>query len=154
MPHMHTPSSSVLVKKAFEAAITAAVTTGTWLPVLGYRVGMAIIFATPSGAGTTSDVALWQADDASGTNPVVVTMRSPALNPQGGTSAAFKTVTTALGATVEVMDINFAYLTKPYITLIHTGAGGSAAGQAAGLILFFEPGEAAVTQDVAAVQIV
>jgi hypothetical protein len=63
------------------------------------------------------------------------------------TGATFVQVTTAGGKKVQGMNINLSKR-KRYLRLVHTGAGGAAAGQAVGLILLFGGRNAAPVQDV------
>jgi hypothetical protein len=99
---------------------------------------MAVFNSAPSGSGTTSDCKLQESDDNSSFTDVA--------------GAAFVQVTTAGGAKIETMSINLT-IRKRYLRLVHTGAGGSAAGLAAGEIYLFNPRYAPVTQDVAAVSV-
>ena len=139
MANIHRPSQSVLVKPSFLTAITAAVNTGAGVDCLGYRRACALFNAAPSGAGTTSDCKLQESADNSSFADV--------------TGAAFAQVTTAGGAKLELLDIDLAKRLR-YLRLVHTGAGGSAAGQAAGIIELFNPTSTiALVQDVAAVAV-
>lgn len=136
--NIHTPSKQVLVKRTFLTAITAAAVNGTGVDTLGYTRALAIFVSAPTGAGTTSDCKLQ--DSADNTTFADVA------------SATFAQATTAGGAVAETMSIDLGKRNR-YLRLVQTGAGGSAAGQAAGLILLFNPRYAGVTQDVADVLI-
>lgn len=122
--NVHTPSDTVLEKIGFSNAITAASNNGTGVDCQGFEKAMAVYYASPSGTGTTSDCKLQDSDDNSTFADV--------------TSATFAQNTTVGGATIQVMNINLSKR-KRYVRLVHTGAGGSAAGQAYGLILLFNP---------------
>lgn len=125
MSNIHTPSDHVLENHSFSVAITAATTNGTGIDTRGYEKALAIFRSAPSGTGTTSDCKVQESsDDGSSDSYADVT------------SAAFAQVTTAGGAKIQVMNINLSKRER-YLRLVHTGAGGSAAGQAYGLILLF-----------------
>ncbi len=115
--NLHTPSE--LIKKiiAFCAAITAAAVNGTSVDAQGYETAFAWFYSNPSGAGTTSDCKLQESAD----NAAWVDVPS----------AAFTQVTTAGGAKTYTMNIKLAQRLR-YLRLVHTGAGGSAAGQTSG----------------------
>lgn len=134
---IHRPSENVLVKKDFLTAITAASNTGTAIDCLGYQRAMAIFDTAPTGSGTTSDCKLQECATSGGSFVDV-------------TGATFTQATTVGGATVQVMDIDLSKRLR-YLKLVHTGAGGSAAGNAAGLFILFEPTNLPPTQDVAAI---
>jgi hypothetical protein len=138
MSNIHRPSEHVLVKRSFVLAITAAATNGTGIDTLGYSRALAIFTAAPSGAGTTSDCKLQDSADNSAYADVA--------------SATFAQATTAGGTVTGTMNIDLTKRNR-YLRLVHTGAGGSAAGQAAGHILLFNPLQAAPAQDVAAVSV-
>lgn len=139
--NIHRPADSVLVKHSFLNAITAATNNGTAIATKGYTHAMAIFDSAPSGAGTTSDCKLQAGAASDGSDAADVT------------SATFTQVTTAGGQKVQAMNIDLKKLAKAYIRLVHTGAGGSAAGQAAGIILLFNPQYAAPSQDVTPVSV-
>lgn len=138
MSNIHTPSDHVLSKHSFSLAITAASTNGTGVDTRGFEKAAAIFYAAPSGAGTTSDCKLQESDDNSSFSDV--------------SSATFTQVTTAGGAKMATMNINLSKR-KRYLRLVHTGAGGSAAGQAYGLIELYNARNAAVSQDVTPVTV-
>jgi hypothetical protein len=135
MPNIHTPADSILVKHSFILAITAAGVNGTVIDTLGYEKALAIFDSAPSGGGTTSDCKLQEGDLANGSDQADVA------------TATFAQVTTAGGQKIETMNINISKR-KRYLRLVHTGAGGAAAGQAVGVILLFNPRNAAPVQDV------
>lgn len=116
--NIHTPSEWIKKVIAFCVAITAAVTNGASTDCQGFETAFAWFYSNPSGAGTTSDCKLQESSDgATGWADV--------------TGAAFTQVTTAGGAKLYTMNINLAQRQR-YLRLVHTGAGGSAAGQASG----------------------
>lgn len=125
MANIHTPSDHVLEVHQFGLAITAATTNATGVSTKGYEDAMVIYYASPSGSGTTSDCKVQESSD----NGSVDAYADVA-------SAAFAQNTTAGGAKIQVMNINLSKR-EEYLRLVHTGAGGSAAGQAYGLILLF-----------------
>ena len=116
---MHTPSENVKTVHAFSVAITAAAANGAGTDCLGFENAKAVFYAAPSGVGTTSNCKLQESDDNAAFADVE--------------GAAFTEVTTAGGAKVYVMDIKLEKRLR-YLRLVHTGAGGAAAGQAYGLI--------------------
>jgi hypothetical protein len=138
MSNIHTPADSVLVKKSVLAAITAAANNGTGVDCRGFEKAMAVFNSAPSGSGTTSDCKLQESDD-----------NSTFADVSGG---SFAQVTTAGGAKIATMNINLS-ARKRYLRLVHTGAGGSAAGLAAAEIHLFNPRYAPVTQDVTPVTV-
>ena len=138
MSNIHRLSEHMLLKGDFEVAITAAATNGTGIDTLGYRRACAIFYSTPSGSGTTSDCKLQDSSDNSTFADV--------------SSASFTQATTAGGAQWQLMAIDLAKRNR-YLRLVHTGAGASAGGQAAGAILLFEAWDAAPTQDTAAIHV-
>jgi len=133
---IHRLSQNALLKGSFEVAITAAATNGTGVDTQGYREASAIFYSTPTGSGTTSDCKLQDSADNSTFADVA--------------TATFTQATTAGGAAWQLMDIDLAKRQR-YLRLVHTGAGASAAGQAAGAFLLIRPWNAAPTQDTAAV---
>ena len=135
MANIHTPASSVLAKHSFSVAITAAATNGTGVSCRGFRHGMAVFYAAPSGSGTTSDCKVQESSDDAATDPYADV-----------TSATFAQATTAGGAKIQAMNINLAKRER-WLRLVHTGAGGSAAGQAYGLFLLFNAFFMEVSQD-------
>jgi hypothetical protein len=136
--NIHSPSQNVLVKSSYITDISASVVNGTSVDTLGFTRAFAITIAAPSGTGTSSTTKLQESSD--GTTFVDVA------------GAVFAVVTTAGGSKTLTMDINLEYRQR-YLRLVHTGAGGSAAGQAVGIIELFNPKQAAVTQDNAAVSV-
>lgn len=133
---IHRLSQNALLKGSFEVAITAAATNGTGVDTQGYREASAVFYSTPSGSGTTSDCKLQDSADNSTFADV--------------TGAAFTQAITANGAQWQLLDIDLAKRNR-YLRLVHTGAGASAAGTAAGAFLLFRPWNAAPTQDTAPV---
>lgn len=139
MSNIHTPTDNVLVKPSFNTAITAATNTGSAVDTLGYENALCIFYSAPSGSGTTSDCKL-QDSTASGSGFADVS------------SATFTQVTTAGGAKVETMNVKLSKRNR-YLKLVHTGAGGSAAGQAMGIIVLFNGRYRAPSQDVTPVSV-
>lgn len=138
MANIHRPSQHVLSKQTVIVPITAAANNGTGVDTLGYRRAQAIFVSAPSGGGTTSDCKLQDSADNGSFADVA--------------SAAFTQVTTAGGTQIQVMDIDLAKRRR-YLRLVHTGAGGSAAGAAAGVIQLFDPEYYPPTQDNTAVNV-
>jgi hypothetical protein len=135
---IHRLSQNALLKGDFNVAITAAATNGTAVDTQGYREATAIFYSVPSGTGTTSDCKLQESVDSTSGDFVDVT------------SATFTQAITANGAQYQFMDIDLSKRLR-WLRLVHTGAGGSAAGVASGAFLLFRPWNAAPTQDTAAV---
>jgi hypothetical protein len=113
MSNIHSPSEQVKSVLGVAAAITAATNNGTGIDCLGFENAKIVLYSAPSGAGTTSDVKVQDSADNSTFADV--------------TSAAFTQVTTAGGAKLYVGDIKLSKRAR-YIRVVHTGAGGSAAG--------------------------
>lgn len=116
---IHTPSQNVATVHSLAGAITAAATNGAAVDCQGYLNAKAVVYAAPSGAGTTSDFKLQESSDASSWSDV-----------PGG---AFSQITTAGGAKLFVMDVGL-HKRLRYLRLVHTGAGASAAGTFYGLV--------------------
>lgn len=132
---LHQLSSEVLVKAQLIVPITAATNTpSAGVDCLGFRRALAIFYSLPTGSGTTSDCKLQESSD-DGVGDAYADVAS----------AAFTQVTTAGGVKVYLMEIDLAKRER-YLKLIHTGAGGSAAGAAAGLILLFRGSQEAPAQ--------
>ncbi len=138
--NIHRPSEHVLVKHTFILAITAATVNGGVVDTLGYDKALAIFDSAPSGGGTTSDCKLQDGSLANASDQADVS------------GATFTQITTAGGQKIEAMNIDLKKR-KRYLRLVHTGAGGSAAGQAVGMILLFNAGNFPPTQDVTAVNV-
>jgi hypothetical protein len=136
--NIHTPADSQLVKPSVITAITAAANNGTGVDTQGFEKALAIFHSAPSGSGTTSDCKLQESADNSSFADVA--------------TATFAQVTTAGGAQLQVMNINLAKR-KRYLRLVHTGAGGSAAGQAEACFVLVNPRYAPVSQDNAVVTV-
>lgn len=117
--NLHTPSEQVKTAPGFAVAIAAATTNGTSVDCQGFETAKAIFNSAPSGGGTTSDCKLQESDDNAAFADVP--------------DAVFAQVTTAGGAKIQVMNIKLSNR-KRYLRLVHTGAGGAAAGQTYGLI--------------------
>lgn len=115
--NIHTPSQSIKKVIGFCLAITAAATNGASTDVQGFEDAFAWFYSAPSGAGTTSDCKLQESADNASWSDVA--------------GATFTQVTTAGGAKFYVMDIKLSKRAR-YLRLVHTGAGGAAAGQASG----------------------
>jgi hypothetical protein len=119
MSNIHTPSEQVKTTPGFANPITAATNNGAGVDAQSFENAKAIFNSAPSGAGTTSDCKLQESDDNAAWVDVA--------------GATFAQVSTAGGAKIQVMDIKLSNR-KRYLRLVHTGAGGSAAGVAYGLI--------------------
>lgn len=120
--NVHQLSSVAQLKANFITAITAAGNNGATVDTQGYERATALFYSAPSGAGTTSDCKL---QDGAASN---------ASDMADVATATFTQNTTVGGAKLAAMEINLA-IRKRYIRLVHTGAGGSAAGQAVGIII-------------------
>lgn len=115
--NIHTPSENVVAVAALSVAITAAATNGASTDTRGFESALVSVYANPSGSGTTSDFKLQESADNSTWADI--------------TGAAFTQITTAGGAKTYVGNVNCGGGTRlRYIRVIHTGGGGSAAGQA------------------------
>lgn len=125
MANIHTASDHMLEKHQISLAITAATTNATGFSTKGFEKALAIFYAAPSGSGTTSDCKLQESSDDGSTDAYADVA-----------NAAFAQVTTAGGAKIQVMNINLSKR-EEYLRLVHTGAGGSAAGQAYALIILY-----------------
>lgn len=132
---IHRFSENVLVKAAFNAVITAATVNGAGVDTQTYRHAAAIFNTAPSGAGTTSDCKLQESPDNAAWADVA--------------GATFTQGATGAGSTVQLLDVDLAKRQR-YLRLVHTGAGGSAAGQATGTFVLFDGQLLAPAQDVAA----
>ena len=140
MPNMHTLSDRILAKRALLNAITAASNTSSAIDTLGYARAAVIFTSAPSGSGTTSDCKLQDGSASDGSDAADIT------------GAAFTQVTTAGGAKIQIMNIDLSKR-KRYLTVVHTGAGGSAAGQVNATVLLFNGEGMPPTQDVTPVSI-
>lgn len=136
--NIHTPSEFIKKLVVFCVAIAAAVTNSTSVDCQGFENAFAWFYASPSGGGTTSDCKLQESSDNATWADVA--------------GAAFTQVTTAGGAKTYVMDINLAQRSR-YLRLVHTGAGGAAAGQASGGIDLLNARYNPVSQTNAAVSV-
>lgn len=132
----HNLSKIAVVKDCFAVAITAATNNGAVIDTAGFDRALFIFNSKPSGSGTTSDCKLQDGDAAN---------LSDAADVTGG---ALTQITTAGGAAIETLDVKLSKR-KRYLRLVHTGAGGSAAGVAAGVCILYRGTKAPVTQDVA-----
>ena len=101
----------------FCVVIAAAITNGASTDCQGSETAFAWFYGAPTGAGTTSDCKLQESSDNASWTDV--------------TGGAFTQATTAGGAKLYTMNIKLAKRQR-YLRLVHTGAGGSAAGVAAG----------------------
>ncbi len=117
--NLHTPSEQVKTVPGISTAIAAATTNGASVDCQGFETAKAIFNSEPAGAGTTSNCKLQESDDNAAFADVP--------------NAAFAPSTTAAGAKIQVMNIKLSNR-KRYLRLVHTGAGGAAAGTAYGLI--------------------
>lgn len=130
--NFHTFSDSFLADAEVITAITAAANNGAGVDTQGYRRAVAIFVTSPSGTGTTSDCKLQESSVS-----VSASMADVA-------TATFTQGTTVGGLSIQFMNIDLAKR-KRFLRLVHTGAGGSAAGVAAGVILLGEPFTSGVT---------
>lgn len=137
---LHRLSENSQVVANFSIAITAATTNGTAVDTQGFREASAVFYSIPSGSGTTSNCKLQESDDTTSADFVDVP------------DAAFAASTTAAVAAPGYLDIDLSQR-KRYLRLVHTGAGGSAAGVATGLFILFRPWYSAPAQTTAAVQV-
>lgn len=137
----HQLTSEVLLKAGFAVPITAAAVNGAGVDCLGYRRAVAIFHSKPTGSGTTSDCKLQESSDDAAADAYADV-----------TSATFTQVTTAGGEKLAAMEIDLAKRER-YLRLVHTGAGGSAAGAATGCILLFRGAQEAPTQAVTVVSV-
>lgn len=119
MSNLHTPSEQIKTAPGFSAPVTAAAVNGASVDCQGFENAKAIFHSAPAGVGTTSDCKLQESDDNAAFADVP--------------DAAFAQATTAGGAKIQVMNIKLSNR-KRYLRLVHTGAGGAAAGTAYGLI--------------------
>jgi hypothetical protein len=131
--NIHTPSDHVLIKNAGLGAITAATVAGSTIDCQGYTRAMVVFTSAPSGTSTTSDAKIQSGAASDGSDAADVT---------GG---AFTQKTTVGGKTTQA--INVRILTNRYLTVPHTGAGGSAAGQFCITVHLFNSGYSPVAQD-------
>jgi hypothetical protein len=132
----HNLSKIALTKDCFAVAITAASNNGATIDALGYDRTEFTFNSKPSGALTTSDCKLQEGDASDASDMADVA------------GATFTQVTTAGGAKIALMDVKNSKR-KRYLRLVHTGAGGAAAGVAAGSAKLYRGAKAPVTQDVA-----
>lgn len=133
---VHTPSENVAVRLGVAALITAATNNGTGVDCAGFEDALATFYSAPTGSGTTSDCKIQDSPDNSTWTDV--------------TSAAFTQVTTAGGAKTYVGNIKLSARAR-YLRMVHTGAGGSAAGFAHGEFVLFGARRKPVSQTNAAV---
>jgi hypothetical protein len=136
--NIHTPSANVLVKSSYITDIAAAVVNGSTIDTLGFTKALAVTIAAPSGTGTSSTTKLQDSPDGTTFTDVA-----------GG---GFAAITTAGGEQTLTLNVDLAHRQR-YLRLVHTGAGGSASGQAVGIVELFNPKQAAVTQDNAAISV-
>ncbi|MBV9214813.1 MAG: hypothetical protein JO053_01445 [Acidobacteria bacterium] len=134
--NIHSPCEQVKTALGVAAAITAATNNGTGIDCLGFENAKVVLYSAPSGSGTTSDVKVQDSADNSTFADV--------------TSAAFTQVTTAGGAKIYVGEIKLAKRAR-YIRIVHTGAGGSAAGFVVATVELYSARRKPVTQTNAAV---
>lgn len=149
---IRSPSVRVLVKKGFAVAVTAASTNGTStgdVTGLGATRAMAVHYANCSGAGTTSDCKVQYSHDGGSTWTDLTKANVPTL----AKDATFTQKSTTNGEQLETMDLNLEVLSPGPLALrlVHTGAGGSAAGEAYGNILLFNLLNEPVAQDMTAI---
>lgn len=133
---IHTPSENVKQVHSLSAAITAVTTNGASADCLGFDEALVTVYGAPSGSGTTSDFKVQDsADDSSFTDI---------------SGAVFTQITTAGGAKLYVGNVKCSK-NRRYLRVVHTGAGGSAAGQAYATITLLEARRKPVSQANAAV---
>lgn len=132
----HNLSKNAVVKDCFATAITAAANNGAVIDTAGFDRVMFIFDSKPSGSGTTSDCKLQDGAASDGSDQADVT------------GATFTPVTTAGGAKCAALDVKLSKRQR-YLRLVHTGAGGSAAGVAAAVGILYRGSKAPVSQDVA-----
>lgn len=121
MNNLHTLSDRILVSTALDvASITAASNNGTGIDCRGYTRAAFVVLRNPSGAATTSDVKLQESTDNSSFSDV-----------SGGTLTQITTGDANDGKT-QILEVDLRKRSR-YLRLVHTGAGGSAAGHVAGL---------------------
>lgn len=113
MSNIHSPSEQVKTILGVAALITAATNNGTGIDCLGFENAKVVAYSAPTGAGTTSDIKVQDSADNSTFADVA--------------SAAFTQLTTVGGAKLYVGDVKLSKRAR-YIRIVHTGAGGSAAG--------------------------
>lgn len=136
--NLHTFADRFLVKSALDVVtITAASNNGTGIDCRGYNRAAFLVLRNPSGAATTSDVKLQESADNSSFADV-----------SGGT---YTQITTgdANDGLPQIMDVDLSKRLR-YLRLVHTGAGGSAAGHVAGLAVLFAGAMSNPTQDMTA----
>lgn len=131
MANIHTPSEQVLPKTSICVAVTAAATNGASLDTLGFEDVLVVVKSTPSGSGTTVDFKVQDSADDSSFADI--------------TGAAFTQITTAGGAKEYVGNVKCSK-NRRYVRVVHTGAGGSAAGQSQATLIGLNPRRAPVTQ--------
>lgn len=134
--NIHTPSDHLKQVHSLSAAITAATTNGASADCLGFEDALVTVYGAPSGGGTTSDFKVQGSDDNSAWSDI--------------TGAAFTQITTAGGAKSYVGNVKCSK-NQRYIRVVHTGAGGSAAGQAYAIITLLNARRGPVAQTNAAV---
>jgi hypothetical protein len=129
--NIHSPSEHVRSVPGFLLAITAAATNGASVDTQGYTRAKVIFNSVPTGVGTTSTLSVQTAPD------------NGAGAPGAWTTVGTNLVAATAGVTgVQVEDINLMGATiagNRWIRLVHTGAGGAAAGIADGLIELYNP---------------
>lgn len=128
----HQLSSSALVKSGGISAITAASNNGTGIDCRGYTRAAIVWYSLPSGTGTTSDCKLQESTDNSTWGDV--------------SGAAFAQATTANSTRIQVMEVDLSKRSR-YLRIVHTGAGGSAAGQQSAVFALLRPMAGAPAQD-------
>jgi hypothetical protein len=136
---IHTPSDRVLTKPSVNIAITAATTHGSAVDTLYARTALAICYALPTGTGTTLAGYVEECATSGGSYVKV-------------TGSDFVTATTVGGAQISLVNIDLSKRLR-YLKVVLTGAGGSAAGQAVGMIQLFSEGRQPVSQDVTPVTV-
>lgn len=130
--NLHQLSAFALAKPCVITAITAASNNGTGVDARGYSRATLLFYSAPSGTGTTSDCKLQDSTDNSSFSDV--------------TSGTFAQVTTAGGTKLQIMEVDLSKRQR-YIRAVHTGAGGSAAGQAMVVVMLHRGESMAPAQD-------
>jgi hypothetical protein len=117
-------TNQVLVKGGEIAAITAATAAGNTIDTQGYDRACVIFYTNPTGSGTTSVASVEEGAQSNGSDAAAIT------------GATFASVGTASAPQIQEMEINLE-LRKRYLTVTHTGAGGSAGGEFSIVVLLF-----------------
>lgn len=131
----HQLSSEVLFKAGLIVPVTAAANNGAGVDCLGYRRAVAICYGKPTGSGTTSDFKVQESSDDGAVDTYADV-----------TSATTTQLTTVGGEKLYLIEVNLSKRER-YLRVVHTGAGGSAAGAASAIIALFRGAQTAPSQD-------